>query len=66
MFSISNATLFLFSNRIMAINAGIHMLARIANREALDQMVSPDLALSCFSKPFWHATSVRTLVLQSS
>ena len=46
---ISNMFLFLFSNKMLVIRAGIHkMPVRIANREDTD----PDLNLPCLSRPF--------------
>ena len=55
---ISNTFLFLFSNKMMVIRAGIHkLLVRIANKEDLDQKHS-DQGLPCLSKPVWQATSV--------
>ena len=42
---------------MLVFRAGIHkMLAIIANRQFPDK--SFDLGLHCFSKPFWHATSI--------
>ena len=50
---ISNTFVFLFSNKMLVIWAGIHKMAvRIANREDPDQTASSDLDLHCLSMPF--------------
>ena len=58
---ISNTFLFLFSNKILLIRAGIHkMLVRIANREDPDQTAYSKvsgLSLHYLCRPFWQATS---------
>ena len=52
--------LYLFSNKLFIIRAGIHkMLLRTANREDPDQTASSDLSLHCLSQPFWQATSLQ-------
>ena len=51
---ISDSFLFLFSNKMMVIRAGIHkLLIRIAYVE------DPDLGLPCLSRHYRQATSVR-------
>ena len=62
---ISNTFLFLFSNKLLVIKAGIHkMLVRIANREDPDQ--NNLLGLHCLmSRPFWHATLVLIFFLEN-
>ena len=52
--NISNTFLFLFSNKMLVIRAGIHkMLVRIANREDPDKK-QYDLGLHCLTRPFWQ------------
>ena len=51
---IFNTLLFLFSNKMLVITAGIHkMLVRIANSE------DPDLGLRCLSRLFTQTTSAK-------
>ena len=51
---ISNIILFLFSDKMLVIRAGIHkMLVRIANREDPDQNQF-DLGQYCLTRPFWQ------------
>ena len=53
-FKISNTFLFLISNEMFDIRAGILIiLVRMAYRE------DHDLGLLCLSRPFWQTTSVR-------
>ena len=56
-FKISNTHLFLFSNKMLAIRAGIlKKPSRIANREDPDKTASgqSDLGLCCLSVFFWN------------
>ena len=56
---IYNTFLFLFSNRMLVIRAGIHdILTRIANREDPDQTAYSDMSLPSLSKSFWQTTRV--------
>ena len=55
---ISNIFLFLFSNKMLFIRAGIHkLLVKVANREDPGQTAFLD-------RPFWQAVSIRNLGAQ--
>ena len=60
-----NKFLFLFSNKMLVIRAGIYkMLVRIANRGDLDQTALSDLGLHCLSWHLWPASNVQNFITQ--
>ena len=64
---ISNTFLFLFSNKMLVIMAGIHkMLARLVHREDADQILQKqsDLGLRCLSGPFSQASLLEFKILE--